>query len=783
MRPRVKEDTVEYNTENFRLRMNANVEELLTQLPGLHIDPDGTIKYNGDKIQHLLVDGEDIFGSDPTMVTRNFDGSKIAKVQMLERKTDQALFTGIDDGTRIKTLNLVLKGNARNGYFGKVAAGGNMNGFYNANAALASFRDKEQFTALGLMSNTGVTKFSSNTGGSVNSVTFHDNNSDPLGASAGTGIPRFEGIALHYANVWQDAVNHFSGNYQFSNYYSQPVTATQILEAQPEGILRQSQQSHSSNQQQQNWTYGTYERNLTSHSAIRLVFYGTVSQSQNQFDATTTSAIDSLLVNIGHRSILDKISKQNDGVNVDWRIQLGKKHNRLFSVSSGLAKIDASTDGYLYSDNEFYIPGGVLKSVDTVHQRKIFSSHSTSTFVTLGYTQEIWSGAVIGMSYSIRYAVDHPEQYTFDRGDGKYNDIIDSLSENANENTVNQLAILNLHGNAGHLNFTIGNEWREYSYRQQELLVDSFVKLHDSRLAPFILLSFPASETTRLSFKYESSFQQPMSQQLLAIKNNSDPLHITVGNPDLKPGVSNSFRFDFYQARNWIFDVSANLTLNKDAISNKTTTDSLGRQIIQPVNVNGGRMIGLNFSVNRKIGSLGIGFHSTNVYSQTICYVNTDLSRNNIYTVGGGFDMNIYMQDKYSLQFTTDFIYLDQKSSVNAAYSAQYWTQNHSGSVTVFLFPGFEFNTNATFNWQGKVGAFTGTTCALFWNAFMSKKFLTGRLETKLEVNNIFDTKAGISRTNTGNTNAQSNTNILGRYWMFSGTWHFDRKFKKSPPL
>src|SRR6185437_15171618 len=129
------------------------------RLPGLQIAADGTITYNGQKIQRLLVDGEDIFGSDPTMVTRSFDASKISRVQILDRKSDQAIFTGIDDGSRTKTLNLVMKESAKDGYFGRAEAGGNTREYFNLNGALAAFHDKEQFTALGLSSNTGVLGF------------------------------------------------------------------------------------------------------------------------------------------------------------------------------------------------------------------------------------------------------------------------------------------------------------------------------------------------------------------------------------------------------------------------------------------------------------------------------------------------------------------------------------------------------------------------------------------------------------------------------------------------
>ncbi len=188
LRPRMKGDTVEYNTEHIQVPPNAVVEELLGRLPGLQIGPDGTITFNGEKIQHLLVDGQDIFGSNPTMVTRNFDANKIARVQILDRKTDQAIFTGIDDGTRIKTINLVMKESAKDGYFGKEEAGGNTGAFYNANGALAAFRDKEQFTALGLASNTGVLGFAGGNGRG-GAISFLNENTDALGASAGVGVP------------------------------------------------------------------------------------------------------------------------------------------------------------------------------------------------------------------------------------------------------------------------------------------------------------------------------------------------------------------------------------------------------------------------------------------------------------------------------------------------------------------------------------------------------------------------------------------------------------------
>jgi hypothetical protein len=778
LRPHNKGDTMEFNTQNIRLRLHGDVEELLAQLPGLHIDPDGTIIYNGEKIQHLLVDGEDIFGSNPAMVTRNFDGSKIARVQILDRKSDQSLFTGIDDGTRTKTLNLVLKESARDGYFGKVDVGGNTGGYYNADGALAAFRKKEQFTFLGLTSNTGTTGFSSNTGGSSSSINFLNGTTDALGASAGTGIPRFEAAALHYANSWNTPDDHLVANYQFSHFYTQPVTATQSLQTQPDSVYAQFQQARSINQQLQNWAYGIYDWAPDNRTAFHVVFHARNSQAQNQLDATAISTFNDTLVNSSLRTIRDNVNLQNIGGSVSWRTRIGSRPDHIFSINVGATKIDATTNGYLYSVARFYQPGGMIQTIDTIDQRKQIASHSWDATGSLSYTQPLWKGAKLGLSYDLYYIGDNPLQATFNRGDGKYEQLVDSLSSQLKTQTINHRATVVLEGNTGRFSYTLGNDWLGYSYHQQDQLTDSLFHLHYSNWTPRILLNYAASQATRLRFDYEASTQTPTPAQLAPVTNNNNPLHITLGNPNLKPGLSQSRRLEFNRFTNWIINLSAGISLISNSISTRITTDSLGRQISQPVNVDGGGTTQLNFSVNRKFGDFDLGFYSASTYSRSVNYVNDDLSQNDAFTTSSGLSLNRYVQDKYGLQFSTNFTWLDQTSSINPATPIRYWTQNHSGSVTLFLIPGFELNTNATYTWQQKTSAFTGNTCVLLWNTYIGHNFFDNRFVAKFQFNNILNANAGITRANALNTYTQTSTNILGRYWMLSAAWHFDKKFK-----
>src|SRR5690606_2451490 len=148
------------NASSFKIEPNAKVEDLLRQLPGIQVDKDGKITAQGQTVNKVLVDGEEFFGDDPTLVTKNIRGDMVDKVQLYDKKSDQAEFTGIDDGEKTKTLNIKLKADKKNGYFGKVDVGGASDGYYQGQAMFNTFKGKKKFSAYGTIANTGKTGLS-----------------------------------------------------------------------------------------------------------------------------------------------------------------------------------------------------------------------------------------------------------------------------------------------------------------------------------------------------------------------------------------------------------------------------------------------------------------------------------------------------------------------------------------------------------------------------------------------------------------------------------------------
>jgi outer membrane receptor for ferrienterochelin and colicin len=156
-----------------------------------------------------------------------------------------------------------------------------------------------------------------------------------------------------------------------------------------------------------------------------------------------------------------------------------------------------------------------------------------------------------------------------------------------------------------------------------------------------------------------------------------------------------------------------------------------------------------------------------------------DLSRNNLYSTGAGVGATKYALEKYSFQLNTNFTWFYSLSSINASARLHYWTQSHSAMLTILVVPHYEFGVSAFYSWQQRASAFSSNTSVLLWNGSASRKVLHDKLVLRVALNNILDQNTGISRTNSNNTNTQTATNILGRYWMLSVMYHFDKKFKK----
>ncbi len=768
----IRGDTLEYNTANVKMKVNATVEEMLKRLPGVQVDQNGVITINGVQVQHLLVDGEDFFGGDPTIVTKNFNADMIAKIQFLDKRSSQTEFTGVDDGQRTKTVNLVLKEDAKKGYFVKGEAGAGLQGYDNVNGMLGAFRGPRQISVLAMTANTGATGFSGEGAGlSIGGE------GDALGASAGGGIPQVEGAGAHYADKWNGNEDHVSGNGSFGFLSTRPYSTSITQQTLPDSVYTQAQSSRSANYNNQQRLNADYDFRPDSLQAFRFSVGGNIEYGHNQLASTGSSSFNDTLVNSTQSNIQSITSSDQFNGSFMWRIRARKKKARNFSLTAGMSNQSSTSGGYLYVLNNFYQPNGSLLNIDTTDQRKVISSSNLNFNSNLNYTEPLRKNTVLAVRYNLNFNQSETRQSTFSRGDGKYQDLVDSLSNHYRNDVLSQSATISLQGTGGPLIYTLGGDIQRYSNLQENVQTDSTLKYRYTTLNPRVDARFAINKEQGISFNYSTNTQQPSITQLQPVQNNNNPLYITLGNPNLRSSFSQNFGLGFNAVKPVFLNIGLHFGYTTNSISTRVYTDSLGRQVSQPVNVSGSENGGLYLGMNHKFNGSGVdlGGNVNFSFGRSVNYVGDILSNNDNLNAGGNLSIGKYVADRYSIRLNAGANYSSTVSSVNPSLSTHYWTQSHSFELSWFPMPGLELNTTGNYSWQEKTGAFTGNNWTFFWNAFVSKNFLQNRLVVKWRVNDILGQNAGIGRSISGNTTTQTTANIVGRYWMISASYRFIR--------
>jgi hypothetical protein len=280
---RMKGDTIEYKADSFKVRAGASVEEMLRKVPGFQIDKDGKITAQGEKIEKVLVDGEEFFGDDPTVATRNLDAAAIDKFQVYDKKSDQATFTGIDDGTKTKTLNLKMKEDRKKGIFGKLEAGGGPDDKWNNSLMANAFKGKRRFSFYGIMSSTGKTGLGWDEAGKYGdagntqtftmddgSIAFGMGNYDDFGNTYGQGVPKSWSAGINYGNKFNEDKQNLNGSYKYGKIITEGTGKTVSQSILPDTLFFNSQTSTTYTDKYRNSLNGTYEWSFRQFFSAKL---------------------------------------------------------------------------------------------------------------------------------------------------------------------------------------------------------------------------------------------------------------------------------------------------------------------------------------------------------------------------------------------------------------------------------------------------------------------------------------------------------------------------------
>jgi hypothetical protein len=784
---RMKGDTLEYKADSFKVREGAAVEELLKRLPGISVNRNGEITAQGQKVNKVLVDGEEFFSDDPAVVIKNLQADAVKEVQVFDKKSEQAEFSGIDDGQRSKTINLTLKDNKKKGYFIKATAGGGTNETFNNDIMMNAFKGSRKVAAFGIMSNTGRNDLNwreNDQFGGGNNVEFDEENNWLVGReeedytqglNPEEGLPKAWNAGLHFSNKWDEDRKKINLNYRFNknNQRAFGQTISQFILPDTQYFNTSSNEAFSSITRHSG--RGIYDLKFDSLSSMKINVNGSSIQADNA-SRLISSALnaDSGKVNNNDRLLNSQATKNMMNTSIIWRKKF-KVKGRTLSINFEQQAKDQNSEGFLNSATEYYDSFGNVDSIERIDQKKNNKLNVLGLKSSIVYTEPLSKVLFVSANYGFNYRKDESFRTTLDKsGSGEYSKRDSTLSNDFRFRYDVQSAGLDFKLNKKKTMISIGSGINYSVYRQTDLLNDTSLRYSFVNYFPKVQIRLSPSQTKGFNFRYNGYNNAPKLDQLQPVRENTDPLNIRIGNPDLRQEFTHNVSLwfnDYKVLQNRGIFVNAYANVVQHAISTATVTDAGGKTTYQSINVNGNYNMGgfMFYSWKLKKIDANVEIGADMNYGRNNNRVNNLDNTNNYgtYTINTG--LYKYKQDKYSFSVRPALSYTIGKSSLRPDVKTKYFTSSSYFEFWKKLLKKFEISTNALLNFRQKTDVFGRDVNAVKWDAWVSRKFLKkDNLELKASVYDILNQNIGFERNANSNIVTERSFTTLRRFFMIS---------------
>lgn len=793
---RIHNDTLEFNAGAFGTRPNAAVEDLLKKLPGVEVDADGTIRAQGEEVDRVTVDGEEFFGDDPKIASRNLPAAAVDNVQVFDKKSDKAMFTGVDDGQEQKTINLELKEGYRKSTFGSITAGGGTDERFAGNASINRFNQGQQLSFLGMANNTNEQGFSigdylSFTNGPQGrrgggpGFRIQTREAGP-GASAGSqGPPLNTGQAVNgMMTNWAGGVNfrdafsnklEVSGNY-FADYLNHETDQSlERINYLPDGSYRFLQN-------------GLQQNDHTGHRAGTVLDYRPDSSNSFRLNASfnyhqTHTSSDNDSRTLGTDNETASSSRQtnlaegnNLALNADllYRRRFGKP-GRTLSANMTLGLGDSRREGELEALSEFQqsdLPPEMIR------QDNSESAGSRLVGAGLSYTEPLNANVFLELNYELRQQLNDVSRNVWDITPQapSYNELLSSEYESDYRYQRGGLNF-QLNGNSYHI--TAGMNYQQSRLNGELLLRDTVISRDFQSFLPSLQFRYDFPGDRHLEFDYRTRLREPSIEELQPVTDNSDPLNLYKGNPDLRPAYMHQARLHFMT-----FDPSSlihfftflDLNYMTDAISYSQTVNEQFVRTTQPVNAGEQVELRANANFGFPLSELNsrLGFSAGANSTRGTSLLNGAENRTRQQEISAGLRYNYRPGELLDLTLSgnisrqqnrfesgEDQLFINQRyqAQANCSFFENYGLEVNFGYLLYNSHPG-EFNQEIPL-----------LDVSLSRYVFKNKSG-----EIRLSVDNLLDKDLGVSQQAGANYIERSVTESLGRYAMLSFTYAINKQ-------
>ncbi|MCH7408005.1 outer membrane beta-barrel protein [Belliella sp. DSM 111904] len=788
-----KGDTTSFNANAFKTRENADAEDLIRKLPGVTIQ-NGQVQARGEQVQKVLVDGREFFGNDPFLAMRNLPADVIDRVEILDQRSDQSRLTGFDDGNYSRTINIVTRSDRRQGVFGRVYAGYGTDDRYSAGGSVNIFKGDRRVSLVGLFNNINQQNFSQEdlgggTGGGGRPGGGGRGGVPNFGGGQDNGIITTNSMGINYSDKWGTKTN-VTGSYFYSRSRNNLSSFTNR-----EILLSETNSQFYTEDLINTVESGNHRANARIEYDINPKNALIISPSLNYTTNNTFSDRDALTVNnlfdplSSTRSISDAESSSiNFSNNLVYRYKF-EKQGRTLSTSLFTAINNRDSYATLYAVNRDFI----RNIGDTINQETLGLTEGFNYRANMQWTEPLNTTSLLTFSYQVANNKSSADQQTFNIIPELNAVVLDTALSNVFDNRfLVQNPSIGYRYNYKNWNV---NANLDYQYAQQDNeaifpQVGIFNRTF-SNFLPGVNLNYRNSEKgTTFRMRYRTSTQEPSVNQLQNVINNSNPLNLSVGNPNLGQSFNHNLfvnvgKLNLEKSRTFFVFAFASLTENfignstfvtqVDTLINDEVLLRPGGQLSRPENL-GGRFNGRVFATyGAPIKGIKSQFNSnTSVsFNRTPGIINGQRNLNDNIDLSQGVTLTSNISKDFDFTLSTTGTYTIVNSSLQTSLNNNYYVQN--SNIRLYYSPnnGKLFVSNVVNN-----ALYRGLSAGLdqsvwLWNIEGGYRFLkNNKGEVKVTVFDLLGQNNAIARTINDVSITDTFTRVLTRYALLTFTYH-----------
>ena len=827
-------DTLQFNSKAFKLNVDASAEDLVSRLPGVTVE-NNTVKAQGEEITQVLVDGKRFFGDDPMIALRNLPAEVIDKIQVYDKLSDQSELTGFNDGQTTKTINIITRQDRRKGQFGRIVAGYGDEGKYQAVGNVNIFQGGRRITAMGQSNNINQQNFSMQDflgamgggggGGGFGGGMIGGMRAGGGGMRAGggpgsgggggrgfagalpaqaiqqmsnfsigqqNGISTTHALGVQLTDSWWTGLN-VEANYFFNladNLRDDLTNRQYFLSPDTSQYYRQNSLTDGKNY--------NHRLNMRFDYAIdstnEIIFMPRLSLQSNATTSNSTGLTWWLQnVSLSQSGTMNRTNV--DGYTSSNAITYRHKFDipgRSISIQANANLNDRKSDRYLQSQNLYFL--GQTTQADSLNQLANTATKGYSLSATVAYTEPITETGLFQINYSISKTDNSTNKRSFN-----YN-VLTGLYDTPDLPTTNEVesGYLTQRGGLGYqyrgdgydMNFGVGYQ---SAFLSADRTFPSSITTDKTfaNVLPTATLHIGVTRTNNIQILYRTATSPPPISQLENTIDNTNPLLLSAGNPDLKQNFSHSLTARYtttnLQSMESFFVMlsggitqdyigNALLLAQKDSLLEGGVILKQGSQLTRPLNLGSQNTLRAmaTYSFPFTFISSNVNFNSGFTFNETPSLINgaTNTANTTTFSEGFGIASNVSKDLDFTVSYTANFNSL--KNSIQASMDNTYFSHTASIRFNWTFWGGLTLRTDARNQLYTRTDAGYNQSYTL-WNITLAEKFLKDNAgELSLQAFDVLNQNKNINQTVTDSYIEVQQTNNLHQYFLLTFTYRLN---------